>query len=328
MKKTPIIVVVGVVIVVVTTVLLLRSGQEPAQPEVSSITMGYRPISPSLDFFVALEKGYFQEEGLEVELHPFRGSSDLTDAIMNGKVNFASQLGMVTQLLPQLRSNKAMVRLIGFTADAIDSPMRGPVLIAKKESGIQSIADLKGKTIGIFPGANFKIFIEATLRSEGLKLEEVTLMPIAPQEQIASFASVDALLSLDPITSGLQHKQGAVVIADRLAARYISDNFLTSATSVHAAFAEAHPDAVKKVEAALNRAIAFIREKPDQTADILAKHTGLPPPVTATMKPVKYITRQELGIDDLKKVCTYLPTVDWLNLEPSILSPSDLLFAE
>jgi len=325
MKKKPIIIAAGIIIAV-ATVLLLRPGQKPTGERITSISIGYRPISPSLDFFVALEKGYFQEEGLEVDLHSFRGSSDLTDAIMNGKVNFASQLGMVTQLLPQLRSNKAMVRFIGFTADATESAMRGPVLIAKKGSGIQSITDLKGKTIGIFPGANFKIFIEAALRSEGLKLEDVTLMPIAPQEQIAAFLSVDALLSLDPITSGLQYKQGAVVIADRLAARYISDNFLTSATSVHAAFAEAHPEAVKRVEAALNRAIEFIRESPDQTADILAKHTGLPPQVTATMQPVKYITRQELAIDDLKTVCAYLPTVEWLNMEPSTLGPARLVF--
>lgn len=290
------------------------------------VNMGYRPISPSLDLFVALEKGYFKDEGLTLELHTFRGSSDLTDAVMHGKVNAASQLGMVTQLLPQLRSNKAMVKFIGFTADALDSPMRGPVLLAKKGSGIEAVKDLKGKTVGIFPGANFKIFMEAALSSNGLSLKDVNLAPIAPQEQISAFASVDALLSLDPIVSGLEHKAGAKVLSDRLAARFIFNNFLTSASSVNAEYAKSNPETVLKIERALNHAIDFIRRNPEQTTDILAKYTGLPPKIASTMKPVKYIKRSELKLEELERVCKYLSNVAWLKLKPSLLETKKLLY--
>lgn len=313
------------VFIVVAMNISTVTDEKTKQKEPNVIHIGYRPISTSLDLFVAIEMGYFKDEGLEVKLHNFRGSSDLTNAVINGKVDVASQLGMVTQLLPQMRSHKPMSKFIGFTSDAINSPMRGPVLVAKKDSDIKTIADLKGKTIGIFPGANFKIFLEAALRAHGISLEEVSILPIAPTEQATSLQSVDALLSLDPIISGLEHKAGAIVIADRLAARYIYDDFLTSATSLNIQFAEQNPNSVEKVERALNKAVDYIRNNPNQTYEILAKYTGLPLKVVETMKPVKYLKLDEVSTMDMEKSLTYLQSVEWLNIEKTKLKGEDLL---
>ena len=318
MKKKTVIAVAGVVVVAVAIVLtvVFTQGQK-TEPTV--IKFGYRPISPSLDFFVAMDKGYFEEEGLKVELEIFRGSSDLTDAVMAGKVDFATDLGMVTQLLPMMRTGQYKVRFLSLDLDALDSPMRGPTLVVKKDIGVSKIEDLKGKNIGIFPGINFKIFLEALLREHGLDIDnDVTVTQIPPQEQMSAFASVDALLSLDPITSGIQAKYGAVALGDRLSARYIFDNFPAAASSVNASFAQEHPEIVAKVERVLSRGIDFVREHPDETAEILAKWTNLPLEVTKTMKPVKYAKHGEINIEGLQRTCDYLKGIPWLNLERSL----------
>ena len=319
MKKNILTVLIIVAIVVLGLVIYRLNTGENSPPQPQKIVFGYRPISPSLDFFIALEKGYFKDEGLDVELQVFRGSSDLTDAVMSGKVDFATDLGMVTQLLPMMRSNNYMVKFLSLDLDALDSPMRGPTLVVKPETGIQAIPDLKGKNIGIFPGINFKIFLEAALKKHGIDIEkDVTIIQMPPQEQVPGFASVDALLSLDPIVSGIEAKYGAKVIADRLSANYIFDDFPAAASSVNSEYALKYPAVVKKVVHALSRGIDFVRTNPEQTSDILAQYTNLPLEIAKTMEPVKYAKLEEINIESLQRTCDYLKAIEWLNLEQSL----------
>ena len=318
MRKKIIITLAVLVLLAVSSFATVACSQA-IEPEAASIIFGYRPISPSLDFFVAIDKGYFKKENLNVELKVFRGSSDLTDAVMAGKVDFASDLGMVTQLLPALRTGKYKVKFLTLDLDALDAPMRGPTLVAKKNIGISGIEDLKGKNIGIFPGVNFKIFLEALLKKHGLDIDsDVEVTQIPPQEQIAAFASVDALLSLDPITNGVEAKYGAFPLSDRISARYIFDNFPAAASSVNAEFAKQHPGIVKRVNRALSRGIDFVRNNPDQTAEILAKWTKLPLEITKKMNPVKYAKHDEIDIYGLQRACDYLTNIPWLNLKQHI----------
>jgi NitT/TauT family transport system substrate-binding protein len=318
MTKHKIIVVASIVIVGVAIVLALVLSQGRVT-EPSVIKFGYRPISPSIDFFVAIDKGYFEEEGLKVEIEMFRGSSDLVDALMAGKVDFASDLGMVTQLLPMMRTGEYRVLFLSLDLDAISSPMRGPTLIVKKDIGVSKIEELKGKNIGMFPDVNFRIFLEAVLKKHGLDIDkDVTVTQIPPQEQMAAFASVDAMFSLDPITSGIEAKYGAAVLADRASARYIFDDFPAAASSVNADFADKHPEIVARVERVLARGIDFVREHPEQTIETLAKWTDLPVEVAKTMDPVKYAKHNEINVELLQRACDYLKGIQWLNLSRNL----------
>jgi NitT/TauT family transport system substrate-binding protein len=293
--------------------------QAETQKERTVIKIGYRPISPSIDFFVAMDRGYFEEAGLKVDPVVFRGSSDLVDALMAGKVDFASDLGMITQLMPMLRTGESRVKFLTLDLDAIESPMRGPTLVAKKEAGIETIEDLKGKNIGIFPDINFKIFLEAMLKKHFIDIDkDVTVTQIPPQEQIAAFTSVDALLSLDPIISGIENQFNAVVLADRVSARYIFDNFPAAASSVNTQYARANPNVVAKVVGVLEKGIDFVRENPGDTVNSLAKWTNLPVEIAQTMEPVKYAKHNEIDVELLQKTIDYLAGIPWLNVKQTI----------
>jgi NitT/TauT family transport system substrate-binding protein len=318
MKKGLMIWSITTVVVVAMAVLGLACGPRKA-PEPSVVKFGYRPISPSIDFFVAMDKGYFKDEGLEVQTEVFRGSSDLADAAMAGKVDFTTDLGMVTQLVPMMRTGEYKLAFLSLDLDALNSPMRGPTLVVKKDIKVTKIEDLKGKNVGMFPDVNFKIMLEALLKKHGLDIDkDLTVTQIPPQEQMTSFASVDAMFSLDPIISGIEAKYGATVLADRVSARYIFDDFPAAASSVNADFAKRNPKVVAKVVRALSRGIDFVRQHPEQTVEILAKWTNLPVEVAKTMEPVKYAKYDEIDVQLLQKTCDYLKGIPWLNLERNL----------
>jgi ABC-type nitrate/sulfonate/bicarbonate transport system substrate-binding protein len=323
MNKSSRLLFIGAVLLVMLAAMGCPKPQHP-QPTPQSnepvkITFGYRPISPSIDWFVAMDKGYFADAGLEVETEMFMGSDDLADAVMSGRIEFATDLGSITQLIPMMRTGDISLRFLSLDLDALDSPMRGPTIVVKPDSGITSIEDLRGKTIGVFPGINFKIFLEAALAAHGLNVDQdVNVIQIPPQEQMTGFTSVDALLSLDPILSGLEVQAGALPLEDRLSARYIFDNFPAAASCVNAEYAEQHPEMVDKVVEVLNRGIDFVREHPEETVESLAKWTELSVEIVATMEPVKYAKLDEINLDELQAAIDYLVAVPWLNLENGI----------
>lgn len=323
MKKVSIFVIVIVVAVAIAAGIYLAKVQKPS--EIASqgpqkIIFGYRPILPSLDFFVALEKGFFKEENLDVQLVVFRGSSDLTNAIINGNVNFASDLGMVTQLMPTFRGEgeEYPLKFLSLDIDTLSSKMRGPTLIVKKGAGIKTVSDLKNKDLAIFPGINFKIFAYALLKDNGLTFEDVNLTEIPPQEQVPGFKSVDALISLDPIIQILEKQGVGKVLEDHIAARHIVDPFAAAATSVNTQFAKEHPDIVRKVIRAISKGIDETRNNPEYAREVLAKYTKLSPELARIQEPVTYVKYDEIEVKDVQNVADYLYSIKWLKINKEI----------
>lgn len=100
---------------------------------------------------VAQERGYFERNGLSVELTNYTGSTDqLLESLATGKADAA--VGMIHRWLKPLES--------GFDVKIVGSSHGGCVrLVGVKEAGVTKLADLKGKTIGVSdiasPGKNF-----------------------------------------------------------------------------------------------------------------------------------------------------------------------------
>ena len=69
-------------------------ANEPVQKQV--VRIGYLPITLTLPFFAALEKGYFGEAGLEVKAIPFATADQLTNALVAGKIDLTANTSMST----------------------------------------------------------------------------------------------------------------------------------------------------------------------------------------------------------------------------------------
>ena len=152
-------------------------------------TLGAEKLTVFLDWFVnpdhaplfvALEKGYFAEAGLEVEMLAPADPNDPPKLVAAGAADIA--ISYQPQLHIQVAEGLPLVRIGTLVATPLNS------LVVLADGPIHSIADLKGGKIGFSVGGFEDALLQAMLERHGLSLDDVTLVNV-------NFALSPALLS-------------------------------------------------------------------------------------------------------------------------------------
>ncbi|NVJ54631.1 MAG: ABC transporter substrate-binding protein [Campylobacteraceae bacterium] len=118
-------------------------------------------------YYMAKEKGYFQEENLDVTIKEFDFGVDLVNTVLNSQANYA--VGKSSLIIDRLEGKKIVL----LAAIYQDSPM---VLISLNKSKIKKIKDLKNKKIMLTPDARSAAAINSMMISQGLKLKDIDFM--------------------------------------------------------------------------------------------------------------------------------------------------------
>ena len=120
--------------------------------------------------FVALEKGYFAEAGLEVELIAPADPNDPPKLVAAEKADLA--VSYQPQLHLQVAEGLPLVRIATLVATPLNT------LLVLADGPIQSIADLKGRTVGYSVGGFEDALLGAMLERHGLSIDDVTLVNV------------------------------------------------------------------------------------------------------------------------------------------------------
>ncbi len=119
---------------------------------------------------VALEKGYFEEQGLDVTFIAPANPSDPPKFIAAGKADIAVSYQHQHQM--QVDQGLPLVRI----ATLVATPLNSLVVLA--DSDIETISDLKGKTIGYSVGGFETVLLQVMLAKAGLQLSDVKLVNV------------------------------------------------------------------------------------------------------------------------------------------------------
>ena len=134
-------------------------------PTQVTIALDWYPNSNHAGLYLAQERGYFEEEGLEVELYVPGDPADGLRLVGSGQDDFA--ISYQTDVL-LARGEDIPVKSI---AALVQHPLNS--IMALASSGIERPADLEGKTIGITGGLSDEALLASMLASDGLTLEDV-----------------------------------------------------------------------------------------------------------------------------------------------------------
>jgi NitT/TauT family transport system substrate-binding protein len=232
------------------------------------LPMGYIPNVQYAPLYVAVEKGYFRQAGLEIE---FDYSSETDGVALVGANELPFSLVSGEQVLLARAQGLPVVYVMAWWQDY-------PVAVAAMtEQGIRTPADLEGKKIGLpgLYGANY-IGLRALLNAGGLDEEDVILDSVGYNQVEALVSGRDEAVAIyannEPIQ--LQHL-GYTVDLIRVAdySRLASNGLLTNETTI-----ANDPDLVNRMVRAVLKGIAFTLNKPDEAYEICKKFVeGLEP---------------------------------------------------
>lgn len=222
------------------------------------LPMGYIPNVQYAPFYVAAEKGYFRQAGLEVE---FDYSSETDGVALVGANELPFSLVSGEQVLLARAQGLPVVYVMAWWQDY-------PVAVASMiEQEIRTPADLRGRKIGLpgLYGANY-IGLRALLNAGGLEEEDVTLDSVGYNQVEALVSGRDEAVVIyannEPIQ--LQHL-GYPVDLVRVAdySRLASNGLLTNESTI-----ANDPDLVYRMVRAVLKGIAFTLNKPDEAYEI------------------------------------------------------------
>src|SRR5512136_1570319 len=148
-------------LVLLFSITILFPNHSVAQDEVK---IGYLGFVLALPTFVALEKGYFQEQGLKVTATLFESATILTDALITGRIDVQTGSGLVAYWLAEqnMPGTYKIFIMYGNREVLEDNTM---ALMVAKDSPLKGIMDLKGKRMGTFPGIASIAWAKAVLRN-------------------------------------------------------------------------------------------------------------------------------------------------------------------
>jgi NitT/TauT family transport system substrate-binding protein len=119
-------------------------------------------------YYVALDKGWYRAEGLNMIIKPGGPDIDLVEQVASGSSDFGT--AFLSDLTVNIQKGRSVVSI------AQIQQMNGLLLVAKKASGIKRPGDLAGKRIGIW-GSNWEAQLNALLARERIAKKDVTIVP-------------------------------------------------------------------------------------------------------------------------------------------------------
>ena len=248
-----------------------NTGEEaPADLEEVTLNIAYMPNYSSLAEVVSGDHmGYFEEQGIKVNLVEFADGPTIIAAMENGSID----IGYIGSGAHKLCIN-GQAKIFCFAHCG-----NGDAVMALKSHGIETAADLKGKTVGYASGTSSETILQKTLASAGLTMDDINAMEMDASGIVSAMisGSLDACALWSPSTLAVTDQLGddAVKLADNLT--FADQSASVSSWICMSEYAEEHPDILLRFVKGLYKAKDYRADEANaaQISEWIAAQCGL-----------------------------------------------------
>ena len=295
-----------VLAVIFSLMLFMTAGCGPEQQgkdtKLSKLTIGLMPDTDSIPFIIAAERGYFAEEGVEVELVPFKSAMERDAALQSRNLD-----GAVSDLLAVI-----FARSGGFSMHAVSYTDGNYNLVAGGNAGISAAADLRGKDIAISRNTIIEYVTDEILSVNGMKEQDVSKVVI-PQIPVR----LEMLQSGNLAAAVLPEPMASVAVAS--GSRYVTGSGDLGINPGVIVFTDSSinekAQSIRAMYRAYNKAVKYLNDTPRaEYIDLVMEKSGFPAPArdALDLKPyrsaglpaekdveetVRWVKNKELGGD-------------------------------
>lgn len=226
-------------------------------------------------YFVALNRKYFEQEGLTIDSTAFASGTAALQSLVGGSADVVE--GAYEHTL------RMQTKGINLTCLVPYGRYPGNVLVVRKSEAdkIRKIADLRGKKIGVSaPGSSTHNYVAGLMQRAGVPWKDASYISIGTgPSAVAAMKSggeLDALVNLDPAINALVEGGDAVILSDSRTAEGTHDAFgggyLADCLMVKTEFLKANPNTSQAITNAIVHAMQWLK-----TASIDDIMKSLPP---------------------------------------------------
>jgi NitT/TauT family transport system substrate-binding protein len=221
----------------------------------STLWIGYTPL------YVAIEKGFFQENGLDFEHKVFSASTEGDAAFAAGRIDGVNN---VTSEAVALAAKGQEYRVV----QVADTSLGGDGILAR--NSVTSVEDFKGREVAVDVGGVSHFFLLQVLEEAGLTAEDVTITNLTPDAAAAAYQAgrVDIAVTYSPFLKQANDAQpdGRIIYDTSQMPTAIVDVYLFSTE-----FVEQYPEGVQAYVNSIFQAIEFINTNPTEAYELAGK---------------------------------------------------------
>src|SRR6478735_3182537 len=252
--------------------LALAAGAQAPEKKKITIAVGGKTLFYYLPLSVAERKGFFKDEGLDVEIPDFAGGAKALQALVGGSADMVSGAYEHTiNMAAKKQPIKAVVLQAKYSSIAL-------VMSKEKAAKYKSGKDLKGMKIGVTaPGSSTNMFVNNLLAKDGLKPSDVSIVGVgtgAGAVAAMEKGELDAISNLDPVLTQLESTGKFVAVADSRTEKGMKDiyggDYHASVIYVTDEFVKKNPNTVQAVVNAMVRADEWVaRATPQEIVELM-----------------------------------------------------------
>jgi NitT/TauT family transport system substrate-binding protein len=252
----------GVVLIFACALGLTTSACSSLQPV--SLQLQWVPQAQFAGYYVALDKGWYLDEGIDLTIKP--GGPDITpiDIVAAGESDFGT--GLLADLCIAIQKGKPVISIGQI------QQKNGLLLIAKESSGIEQPEDFVGKRVGVWLGS-WEAQFDALMANEGIALQDV--------EVVSQGFSMDPFIKGDmDVASAMIYNEYHTVLESGLEAEDLNVidyadyglGFPGDVLFTSRQLAKQHPDLCIRMLRASLRGWQYAIDHPEEAVDIVLKY--------------------------------------------------------
>lgn len=284
------------------------------------VNIGFLPIMIYAPMFLAVEKGYYAERGIDARTTPMNSGTDLAVMVSTNDLQIALS-GIGPAFWNGIDSGLPLTLIAPGHEEG--NPVATPLMVGA-ESEITSVDQLAGKRVSVnAPGAT-EYWLNAALQQGGLTIEDVDLQFLGFPDAVAALAAgaLDGAMIGEPLaTSAVQAGT----------ARILTNDFDVAGVQVTAVFSNTdwvngNPETAANFVAGYLQACRDLIDEPNDPLNlsIIAKHTEVPIELTAVSERPTYQPNGEFKIDNLVALQEFFAARDLMAYEGTI-DPTEVI---
>ena len=234
--------------------------------------------------FIAQEKGFFEDEGVNVEALTL-SSEAMIPSFESNEINMVYGTPDFLTIIADVGIEASQIFSISLSngADGIITTQ-----------DIKSVEDLRGKKVYLGLGFPSHFFLRSVTKNSGIKSEEIEIIDLNPDQVGTSFLSGEIIAGVtwEPwLSKATQKKNGKVLISSKE-----SPGIITDVMIAHNDLIQTRREDVKKIMRAIFTANKYWEENTDEGNEIVARHFNLSPEEFAPMRDTVLLSDYELNL--------------------------------